>query len=104
MKKSVIKGLATIISVLMFLQLMIVPSLAVMAQGALDTPDATESNSDGYTIVEEVIYKRDEYTKHFICDDGSYVAVSYSDKVHYLNTENDWVEIDTERIILIRFT
>ncbi len=34
-------------------------------------------------IVREVTELREESVKHFLCEDGSYIAVSYAEPVHY---------------------
>ena len=44
-------------------------------------------------IIGEVEELRDENTKHFICEDGSYVAVMYADPVHY-EDNGAWKDID----------
>ncbi|MBQ4282584.1 MAG: hypothetical protein IJB96_01495, partial [Lachnospira sp.] len=46
------------------------------------TQDATETATPG--ILYEIEEKRDEYTKHFKLSDGTTMAVSYQEKVHYL--------------------
>lgn len=42
-------------------------------------------------IIEEDNSKRDEYEKHFLCDDGSYIAVSYPEPVH-TKQGKQWVD------------
>ena len=42
-------------------------------------------------IVEEDISKRQESEKHFICDDGSFIAVTYSEPIHE-KVGKQWVE------------
>ncbi len=44
-------------------------------------------------IIGEVESLRDEHTKHFRCEDGSFVAAVYNEPVHYLE-DNEWKEID----------
>lgn len=44
-------------------------------------------------IVAEVETLRDEYTKHFRCEDGSFVAAMYNEPVHY-QENGEWKEID----------
>ena len=34
-------------------------------------------------IVGEVSELREEYAKHFVCEDGSYVVATYTEPVHY---------------------
>ena len=44
-------------------------------------------------IVAEVEALREENTKHFLCEDGSYIATTYSEPVHY-KENGEWKEID----------
>ena len=44
-------------------------------------------------VIGEVESLRDEYTKHFRCEDGSFVAAVYSEPVHY-SENGEWKEID----------
>ena len=44
-------------------------------------------------IVREVTELREESVKHFLCEDGSYIAATYSQPVHY-QVNGSWVEID----------
>lgn len=44
-------------------------------------------------IVREVIELREESAKHFLCEDGSYIAATYSAPVHY-QENGEWKEID----------
>ncbi|MBQ4116327.1 MAG: DNRLRE domain-containing protein, partial [Clostridia bacterium] len=44
-------------------------------------------------IVSEDITKRGEHEKHFLCDDGSYIAVSYPQAVHE-QVDGEWVDIE----------
>lgn len=48
-------------------------------------------------VREEDTALRGEYEKHFVREDGSYVAVSYSEPVHYLEN-GQWKEIDNTLI------
>lgn len=45
-------------------------------------------------IVEEDVSKRGEYEKHFICEDGSYIAATYPYAVHEKDENGEWVDID----------
>ena len=52
---------------------------------------AFESKNDDYTqskIVQEIIEKREESSKTFVCEDGSYIAVTYSEPVHFKTEMN----------------
>lgn len=44
-------------------------------------------------IVREVTELREESVKHFLCEDGSYIAATYSAPVHY-KENGEWKEID----------
>lgn len=44
-------------------------------------------------IVREVTELREESVKHFLCEDGSYIAATYSAPVHY-KENGEWREID----------
>ncbi|MBQ7603769.1 MAG: hypothetical protein IJU75_02330, partial [Clostridia bacterium] len=37
---------------------------------------------------------RGEYEKHFLLNDGSFIAVSYADAVHYEDCDGKWLEVD----------
>lgn len=47
----------------------------------------------GAKIVREVTELREESVKHFLCEDGSYIAATYSAPVHY-KENGEWKEID----------
>lgn len=49
-------------------------------------------------IVREVSELREESVKHFLCDDGSYIAATYAEPVHY-NENGVWKEIDNRLIL-----
>lgn len=44
-------------------------------------------------IISEITEMREESVKYFLCDDGSYVAATYSAPVHY-QKDGEWEEID----------
>lgn len=44
-------------------------------------------------IASEVTELRNEYEKHFVCEDGSFVVATYNDPVHY-KENGQWKEID----------
>lgn len=66
-------------------------------------PMSVSSQNDGSDevaskIVREVTELREENAKHFLCEDGSYIAVSYFEPVHY--EENGvWKEIDNTLVL-----
>lgn len=50
-------------------------------------------------IVEEVVSLRTQYSKTFICDDGSYISAEYSQSVHYKDDNDNWVEFTEEVLV-----
>ena len=67
------------------------------AAGSAALPPAETSNieeSSEVCIVEEDLSKRGEYEKHFLCSDGTYIAVTYAEPVHYLDADGAWADTD----------
>ena len=67
------------------------------AAGSAALPPAETSNieeSSEVCIVEEDLSKRGEYEKHFLCSDGTYIAVTYAEPVHYLDADGTWADTD----------
>ena len=56
--------------------------------------DAQEEETKPAKILAEVTEDRDEYTKHFRMDDGSFMAVQYEYPVHYQDKNGEWVDYD----------
>lgn len=52
------------------------------------------SESPHASIVQENVTKRKENEKHFLCEDGSYIAATYPYPVHEQSSSGDWVEVD----------
>ena len=51
--------------------------------------------------MDEIVYvlaedntKRTEFEKHYYCSDGTFVAVTYPEAVHYQNEQGEWVDVD----------
>lgn len=51
------------------------------------------------TGVMELEFLREENTKHFIMEDGTYQAVSYGGAVHWLDSDGNWQDIDNTLIL-----
>ena len=67
------------------------------AAGSAALPPAETSGieeSSEVCIVEEDLSKRGEYEKHFLCSDGTYIAVTYAESVHYLDADGTWADTD----------
>lgn len=56
------------------------------------------TNEVASKIVREVTELREESVKHFLCEDGSYIAVSYAEPVHY-EENGEWKEIDNTLVL-----
>lgn len=63
--------------------------------GVSETVKSTETDQIKTTILplikEEDTTRRDRFTKHFLCDDGSYIAAVYPNAVHEM-IDGEWVE------------
>jgi hypothetical protein len=76
--------------------------IITIVSGIIPTTLAVEFNeNEKYIpskIIKEEINKREESSKTFLCEDGSYIAVTYSEPVHFKNGEM-WKEIDNSLIL-----
>ena len=71
-------------------------SVTSETEGAVNSAVAPKTVADEIlepVIIAEDITKRGETEKHFICDDGSYIAVSYPEAVHE-QVNGEWVDIE----------
>lgn len=46
-----------------------------------------------YVLAEDTT-KRSEFEKHYYCSDGTFVAVTYPEAVHYKDENGEWVDVD----------
>jgi len=87
--KKTLKAVSIILSLILFVQ--------VLLPGAA-AEDITENipieAQESPQILEEDISKRGEYEKHFLLNDGSYLAVSYAYPVHRLSPDGSFEEVD----------
>lgn len=72
---------------------MLISALPVSAFAAV-TKQEKSSGADKVFIVGEDYSKRSEFGKHYICSDGTYMAVSYPEAVHYKNNNGEWIEVN----------
>ena len=49
---------------------------------------------DTVYVLAEDQSKRTAFEKHYYCSDGTYVAVTYPEAVHYQNEQGEWVDVD----------
>ena len=63
-------------------------------ESILDANSAIRDNESDVYIVQEDISKRSAFEKHYLCSDGTYVAATYAEAVHYLDQSGQWQEVD----------
>ncbi len=90
-----IKGMT--LAILMIFLATMIPSYKVVAEEK-STSSIEESSSEQGTesdglIVGELVEKREENVKHFMKDDGTFVAMMYNNPVHY-KEGSEWKDID----------
>lgn len=90
-KKSIAIFLAIITILTTFSAAM--PAFAAGNLFGKDTDDFYVQEEMTSKIVSEVTELRNEYEKHFVCEDGSFVVATYNDPVHY-KENGQWKEID----------
>ena len=56
------------------------------AESGTMAPEAVISADD--------ISRRGDFEKHYLLSDGSFVAVSYAEAVHYRDANGEWAEVD----------
>lgn len=66
--------------------------LYAFASGTYDTGGAA---TEEVTASCEYVAKRGEFEKHYLLSDGSFVAVSYPEAIHYRNADGEWEDIDS---------
>ncbi len=52
-----------------------------------------DTEKDVYILAEDTT-KRGEFEKHYLCSDGTFVAVTYAEAVHYRDDNGEWTDID----------
>ena len=72
----------------------------------METPDDNTATAQDILSPEEDVFviaedttKRSEFEKHYYCSDGSFVAVTYPESVHYQDTDGNWVDVDNRPAI-----
>lgn len=87
-----LRFLSIILSVLLIIEIL---PMSVFAQELNDTESiatGTEIEEEA-TIIGEIESERTENTKHFRLSDGSFIAATYPEPVHYM-VDGEWEEID----------
>ena len=93
--KSVKKSIAIFLAIITILTTFsaAMPAFAAGNLFGKDTDDIYVQEEMTSKIVSEVTELRNEYEKHFVCEDGSFVVATYNDPVHY-KENGQWKEID----------
>ncbi len=93
--RMLLKIVAFSLAIVLIVQILPLSTIATQLN-SLTTETEIVSNEDldsASQIVGEVESLRDEYTKHFRCEDGSYILATYNEPVHY-RVNDEWEEID----------
>lgn len=85
------------ITALILALVLLLSQSSVFAVG-LDVTEDTVSDVAEPEILAEDVSKRDEFEKHYIRSDGTYVAVTYDNAVHYMDSEGVWQDVDNKVI------
>jgi RHS repeat-associated protein len=97
------------LSILLVIALVVTsfPSYVLANTGSADQTSSEQSDSlikydpnykGKIEIVEELPFKRGEFEKHFVNTDGSMIAVSYPEAVHY-QVNGTWEDIDSRLVV-----
>lgn len=94
MKKSKIflKIISIILSILLIIEILPMSVFAQELNNIESTNIDTEVEEEA-TIIGEIESERTENTKHFRLSDGSFIAATYPEPVHYM-VDGEWEEID----------
>lgn len=89
----------TVLMVVMSCPLQAIAYYTPQVDQTVSTPSETEPlDLAEVEILSEDISKRGESQKHFKLSDGSFVAVQYSEPVHYSDEDGKWLDIDNSLI------
>lgn len=80
---------------LLLAALLVFSALPAVASG-LSAGEGAESGTMApeAVISAEDISRRGDFEKHYLLSDGSFVAVSYAEAVHYRDANGEWAEVD----------
>ena len=84
-----------VISIMLVLSMLCSVMHVFAASGTFTNSDVQEHKVDeNVFLVEEDKSKRTEFEKHYLCSDGTFIAVSYPEAIHYKNENNQWIDVD----------
>ena len=95
--KPLSRVLSLLLAATLLIQMLPVQTFAVQDDSA-DIAEQAEATAP-VTILNEEISLRGEAEKHFRLSDGSFLAVTYSTPVHYMDSTGDWQDIDNRPIM-----
>ena len=73
---------------------MLIVSIPVTAFAELLQMTTEPMSGDTVYVLAEDQSKRTAFEKHYYCSDGTFVAVTYPEAVHYQNEQGEWVDVD----------
>ena len=98
--KFLLKSIAFSLAVIAVFQVLPLSTIATELNNSDIEEIATAQVAEKYLpeIIGEEKTLRDEYTKHFRREDGSFVAAVYSEPVHYIRN-GEWRDVDNTPVI-----
>ncbi|MBQ2809515.1 MAG: hypothetical protein IJF11_01335 [Clostridia bacterium] len=93
-RKSTLKLLAFILSVLMLIVSMPLTAFALALDSLNDSTDTPSTSPKDIIVLEEDKALREENVKHFKLSNGTTKAVIYPGAVHYKDANGNWIDID----------
>ncbi len=92
--KNLKRLLSVLMCIVMAVQVFPVGAVAEADSAAEDDFVQTETANPEPRIISEDKEKRDEYTKHFIMSDGTFMAAQYQFPIHYRDENGEWLDFD----------
>ncbi len=80
-------------TVVLLIVVCIVLCVLISRTSAIESND-NQNNKNQKCISCEDTSKRNQFEKHFLLSDGSFMAVSYAEAVHFLDSNGFWSEVD----------
>lgn len=98
MKKTILSVVSILLTVLMIVMSCPLQAMAYFVTRTDETTvlsgETEKLDLSEVEILSEDVSKRGESQKHFKLSDGSFIAVQYSEPVHYADEEGKWIDID----------
>lgn len=89
MKHNAMRPLSLILAIWMFI--VAIPVTVFADFLSMTTQPMTD---DTVYVLAEDNTKRTAFEKHYYCSDGTFVAVTYPEAVHYQNDQGEWMDVD----------